>query len=168
MRGGRILIVDVSFLRKKYRTDAEVIIEKYYTTDKLQMLDELIDYFSFVYGKTRYLGLTKIERQALFVQEKGICFWCRKDILFGQFTVEHLVSLFDEGSLEWNNLRIACELCNNKRDHTFIDQRGYYINWKRRIKNQIGIFFRKYKILAMLTIDLKKNVLKYMRETSRS
>ncbi len=49
--------------------------------------------------------------------QKGICYYCNREVGRGQLTMDHLVPLSRGGKSKKGNIVAACKECNNKKKY---------------------------------------------------
>lgn len=73
-------------------------------------------------------------RYYAFANQGGKCYFCKRDILFEKWTIDHLMPLSRGGGNEHDNLKGACSTCNNAKgsltEEEFQDT-GYIANLGR-------------------------------------
>lgn len=57
----------------------------------------------------------KKRRNALYVHQKGVCFWCPTLVFPGTATIDELLPRSKGGSQRWSNIVMSCKPCNTKR-----------------------------------------------------
>lgn len=81
----------------------------------VEVLDDLVEILR-DHTPEKWHGLGRVQRQKLFIQEKGICFVCGLRCTASDFTVEHKINRADGGADEWENFSISHQKCNQKRE----------------------------------------------------
>ncbi len=89
-----------------------------------EKIDLIINYFRNKYEGEKWTGLGRKARRELFIQEKGICRWCKKMLTIKTFTVDHLLTRQEGGQDEWTNYGIACNTCNSGREGDLLNKLG--------------------------------------------
>ena len=82
------------------------------------------------------IGISKKVRLKLYIKYEGICCYCRKDMEFdSNMTAEHLLHVYQGGTNEKSNLRIACRSCNAARgSRSYMEHKKYIrIKYKKKI-----------------------------------
>ena len=61
--------------------------------------------------------------KALKIVEKtnGCCLYCKKELKFGQMSVDHIVPKVLGGDNSINNLALACKNCNHEKNNLTIE-----------------------------------------------
>lgn len=54
----------------------------------------------------------KIEKQYIYIRDGGICRYCRKDLQFGQASLDHYLPRSKDGPDDVFNLVLSCKRCN--------------------------------------------------------
>lgn len=99
-------------------------------------------------------GILKLKREASFrkaiceltYQMKGrnICFYCKKDFLNDQMTVDHMIPQERGGPTITNNLVPSCKKCNNAKANMTTEQYLKYLMLEGQEKKQYLNNFREY------------------------
>jgi hypothetical protein len=90
-------------------------------------MDRVMIPIHFLFGKhRRYTGSSprpdlSQERKALFVEQRGVCFFCGKECTWSGFTVDHIIPRCRGGTDDLENLKGACSECNYLRNRIELD-----------------------------------------------
>lgn len=114
LQGGTWLHAVSENRKNERRVLAEILIRHGVVIEKVAVLDEIVD---LIRDKQppQWHGMGRVQRQKLFVQEKGLCFVCKQRCMMNGFTVEHKINRADGGTDEWENLTISHKECNQRR-----------------------------------------------------
>jgi 5-methylcytosine-specific restriction endonuclease McrA len=60
------------------------------------------------------LGYTKEDVYQMYEDQQGLCCYCETP-LFGVFEIDHMMPISKGGLNDWENIAIACPLCNHRK-----------------------------------------------------
>ena len=63
---------------------------------------------------------SKLQKENIYITQKGICDICRKRVLFSEITLDHIILLSKRGSNSIINIQIAHWECNQRKGNKFI------------------------------------------------
>lgn len=68
-----------------------------------------------------------VKTRRIYDRSSGNCHWCKKDISFEYFHIDHVLPICDGGTNDEKNLVASCALCNHKRAR-LVDPTGSPVN----------------------------------------
>jgi len=84
------------------------------------------------------IKFTKNQREIIFNKTNGHCAYCGTGIILKSMQVDHLKSLFKDGTNDINNLLPSCRPCNRRKGTFDIEQ------FRLEIQNQVSVLNKKY------------------------
>jgi 5-methylcytosine-specific restriction endonuclease McrA len=72
--------------------------------------------------RERRRPLTRIQRDALYVRQDGLCAGCHESFPVMRMTDDHIIPLSKGGSDDFRNRRLLCRECNSRKsDKSMVD-----------------------------------------------
>lgn len=142
-------------LRRKQREYLELNREKSYSkvkewkdNNRLYMKSYLLEYYRNKDNLNRKNELRRKHYYTISVMQKVYennikefgtltCIYCFTPLLFGKDTIDHLIPIYKNGNNDYENLEIACRVCNSTKGTKTYEEFG---NWViTNIHNEKGV-----------------------------
>lgn len=84
-------------------------------------------------AKVNYKTLVNVRplnRRSLYDTYKGICCYCGQHVSLDEFTIEHVIPKSKGGLDCWENLSIACKMCNSYKGDRDLEQTSLKLQYK--------------------------------------
>ena len=122
------------------------------------MDSEVLGEFAFPTSRKRRTYKQRRDRERLYLQQKGKCWWCGRDCRLEEartedgFTVDHVIPLSRFGTNHWRNIVGSCHKCNEERN---LRWRELKIQWLRPPKPSpdVSTFSMKEKFAILAELE---------------
>lgn len=69
----------------------------------------------------------QIDRDAIVARDNSTCYLCGRQLATGDIHIDHVVPLSRGGTHTADNLRVACQHCNNRKYNKLLEELDWYI-----------------------------------------
>ena len=95
-------------------------------------------------------------REIVINRDGLICCYCESELTHKTVTMEHIIPKSKSGTLNPNNLTVACEKCNNKRDDKDFFEYCKMLNFNEDKIKKYEKLYSSYKHLYLNNLKMKK------------
>jgi 5-methylcytosine-specific restriction endonuclease McrA len=76
------------------------------------------------FAKNKKNGV-KFSRKNVWIRDEGYCQYCKKQISYSSFTLDHIVPKTNGGKTTWENVVTCCHICNQRKANKSLKECGF-------------------------------------------
>lgn len=76
-------------------------------------------------------------RKNVWIRDEGKCQYCKKEVSYATFTIDHVIPKTAGGQTAWNNVVTCCYSCNQLKASKNLKEVGFYLSKQPKKPNNL-------------------------------